>query len=685
MGSLEATLKKSQEYAARGCSLAEKSIATIEASLAEEREKAAETQKRLSRIRRGEDTNILERQQISQQQSEEMLSELKKKIQALKVDEKEFTIVVYGRTEVGKSTLMEVLTHGNGAGIGKGGQRTTRDRRDYYWQGMRVIDVPGIAAFDGEEDDKVAEEAANAADMILFLITDDGVQQEEAKHLAYLRKLGKPILGLINVKVGISDKPRPLDLRRIEKKMAKKERIESVCNQFRAFGSEFHQDWGDITFIPAHLKAAYLGQDTNAELWHLSNFAAVEQYIIDKVEKDGCFLRIKNFVDTVAYSLRNRLAELVENSGNNIAEGLLYRQKCNDLLAWKGKFVERVQKKYDTFYERLQKQIENGIEDFAEDNYENENVGEDWKEYLQEELNIDGECEKFLRDIAREWNRKKREVMDDFRQEVRFSGIKVDVGDISMDEVTDWKTIAQVGTGIVTLLGPVGWIGAGLAQLVVALLFDSKSERVEKQKAKLVENLQEAMGDVIPQIANKVVNILNEKIFDEGVNGLADALNTRDDLLMALADAEESQSFAVADQLEKVNILIWQEACKYLEIRKISLYDMAEIPGHIFAFGSKELSSEVQKKLSALLDAKIQYDAITKEEYEGFAFLDEFYGDEVSRSAISYGAENSSDKNILGVCYFNGSEESLKEFQRSERYQLFRQLYPMPLYAYENL
>lgn len=681
MGSLEATLKKSQEYAARGCSLAEKSIATIEASLAEEREKAAETQKRLSRIRRGEDTNILERQQISQQQSEEMLSELKKKIQALKVDEKEFTIVVYGRTMVGKSTLMEVLTHGNGASIGKGGQRTTRDRRDYYWQGMRVIDVPGIAAFDGEEDDKVAEEAANAADMILFLISDDGVQQEEAKHLAYLRKLGKPILGLINVKVGISDKPRPLDLRRIEKRMAEKERIESVCNQFRAFGGEFHQDWGDITFIPAHLKAAYLGQDTNAELWHLSNFAAVEQYIIDKVEKDGCFLRIKNFVDTVAYSLRNRLAELVENSGNNIAEGLLYRQKCNDLLAWKGKFVERVQKKYDTFYERLQKQIENGIEDFAEDNYENENAGEDWKEYLQEDLNIDGECEKFLRDIAREWNRKKREVMDDFRQEVRFSGIKVDVGDISMDEVTDWKTIAQVGTGIVTLLGPVGWIGAGLAQLVVALLFDSKSERVEKQKAKLVENLQEAMGDVIPQIANKVVNILNEKIFDEGVNGLADALNTRDDLLMALADAEEVQSQTVANQLKEVNLLLWQDACKYLEEEELPLYAMARIPGHIDAYGPEDLSSEEQSSLSMLLDARVQYHVITENEYKDGKFFDKAYGDVVSRAVILYGTKKGSAENDLLACSFEGSEEQMKEFQQSERYQLYCQLLPVPLYV----
>ena len=51
---------------------------------------------------------------------------------------------------------------------------------------MKITDVPGIASFDGREDDRLALEAAKAADLILFLISDDGVQQEEAKNLAEL-------------------------------------------------------------------------------------------------------------------------------------------------------------------------------------------------------------------------------------------------------------------------------------------------------------------------------------------------------------------------------------------------------------------------------------------------------------------------------------------------------------------
>lgn len=61
---------------------------------------------------------------------------------ACKFDETStFNITVFGRTEAGKSTLMEILTEGDGKSIGFGGQRTTRDVRSYKWNAMKVVDV----------------------------------------------------------------------------------------------------------------------------------------------------------------------------------------------------------------------------------------------------------------------------------------------------------------------------------------------------------------------------------------------------------------------------------------------------------------------------------------------------------------------------------------------------------------
>ena len=57
-----------------------------------------------------------------------------------------FNITLFGRTMAGKSTLMEVLTHGDGKAIGNGAQRKTRDIRSYEWNGLRITDVPGRSA-----------------------------------------------------------------------------------------------------------------------------------------------------------------------------------------------------------------------------------------------------------------------------------------------------------------------------------------------------------------------------------------------------------------------------------------------------------------------------------------------------------------------------------------------------------
>ena len=110
-----------------------------------------------------------------------------------------FNITLFGRTKSGKSTLMEILTHGDGSHMGEGGQRTTRDVRGYDWKGMRVIDVPGIDAYGGQEDDEHAEEAATFADLILFMITERLICIIFGYYLCYFKWSRKfpRVLGLV--------------------------------------------------------------------------------------------------------------------------------------------------------------------------------------------------------------------------------------------------------------------------------------------------------------------------------------------------------------------------------------------------------------------------------------------------------------------------------------------------------
>ena len=111
-------------------------------------------------------TQLIEIQNLFNLISTELSNDLEKNKKNLS----DFSITLFGRTMAGKSTLMEVLTNGRGESIGLGSQRTTRDIRSYKWNNLKITDIPGIGAFEGEEDEKIAFEEAKSADLILFLI-----------------------------------------------------------------------------------------------------------------------------------------------------------------------------------------------------------------------------------------------------------------------------------------------------------------------------------------------------------------------------------------------------------------------------------------------------------------------------------------------------------------------------------
>ena len=130
----------------------------------------------------------------------------------------DFTIALFGRTKAGKSTIREALTRGDGGTIGKGAQRTTRDVREYRWQGLRLLDTPGIEAYQGEEDTAQANEVIDQSDMILFLASDESVQPGEFSAMAQLQQINKYFAVILNVKDNIE---KPQRLRRFIKKPEK--------------------------------------------------------------------------------------------------------------------------------------------------------------------------------------------------------------------------------------------------------------------------------------------------------------------------------------------------------------------------------------------------------------------------------------------------------------------------------
>lgn len=109
-------------------------------------------------------------------------------------------VAVVGRTRAGKSTLRFVLTGDGEGGIGRGAQATTRTVIDYAWRGLRLRDTPGVGARDRPEDTALAAEAAATADLVLWLVTSDGLQQATVEPLRHLLSRGVPLLAVVNHK-----------------------------------------------------------------------------------------------------------------------------------------------------------------------------------------------------------------------------------------------------------------------------------------------------------------------------------------------------------------------------------------------------------------------------------------------------------------------------------------------------
>lgn len=680
---IEAALQECQAYAQKGYDIASDTWTKIHQALLEEERKVKKVDKQQGKISRLADEELIKKKKQGLASFMEMDKELKQDLSYLQKQQKEFSVLVFGRTMVGKSTLMEIMTHGSGASIGNGSQRTTLDVRDYHWKGMKITDVPGIASFDGREDDRLALEAAKAADLILFLISDDGVQQEEAKNLAELRRLGKPVLGIINVKLGITEQVRSLDMKRLRNKMAERERIETICNQFRQFAGNFQQDWGDLTFVPVHLKAAYLGQGKNPELWEVSNFTEVEDYILSKVQQDGCFLRIKTFLDRVIIPLQGRMEMLYENSSSSLTEAFEYQRKCQELAEWEKIFVEESTKGLNNLHKRLQQKLANGIKEFAEDNYENGDAGKDWKEYLQEELKLEADCRSFLQERANKCSRKRRELMDSLRTELKFAGVNAEFDDISMDSITDTQLLGTIAGGALAIMFPV----AGIALTLINWLFgSSKAEKIREAQKELQEKLQEAMEKCgyVNKLTDGVLKIMDVEILGKGVDGLHDVLAQMDGMLIGLAKEEATGAEKLGVLLNQLNCQLWHEGERYVAAQEgknlvLSVDRIVRIPGEVtVAYDTVSSFEGYEAQMTKLLGEKVELQILDN--------AGKFYGEMVKKTEELIGAFRIEQVGAFAkvfneneVTVIQPTERKLVEIKVNDRYRLAYQYMGMPM------
>jgi tRNA U34 5-carboxymethylaminomethyl modifying GTPase MnmE/TrmE len=418
----------------------------------------------------------------------------------------DFTIVLFGRTQAGKSTLMEILTNGNGDSIGRGAQRTTRDVRSYYWNGMEIIDVPGVCAADGGDDEGVALAAVKKADLVLFLIADDSPQPDEAVFLNLIRMQGKPVLGIMNVKCslrkGWEDDP-DYALGRIAERM--------TCERPKEYERQFNEflqrtiPGTNVYFLPVHLKAQFESMRMRTDdpvlagrLSEVSGFEKLERNIINTIKHHGCEYRLKCYLDTVIKPLQECAAELFDQSRTSGEYGRILLQKKRDLYAWKEKeYIGICNAMIDDCVNAETERIKNAIPNFVEQFYDDSKLVAEWKKTVDEE-HIRNHADACLKEMLNLLQEKSNSLFDEFRFEVDLvPPVSIPPG----EKVTNWKKVWNWGgiatgaiAGIVAICwwNPAGWIalGIGVVTLIGEKIF---FEDVEKKRRRARNALQDKL------------------------------------------------------------------------------------------------------------------------------------------------------------------------------------------------
>ena len=365
-----------------------------------------------------------------------------------------FNITLFGRTMAGKSTLMEILTRGDGRSIGKGGQRTTRDAREYEWNGMKVLDIPGVAAMDGALDEETAYGAAHQADLILFLITDDAPQQIEAEHLARLRQIGVPILGICNVKRAVDDERHIRLFIRDQERVFDLKRLDGLISQFHEM-TDRHGAGQRVEFKSAHLLSRFLAGQPEHVHWQVeletaSRFPDIEDHICDEVSQNGRFHRQRSFLESASRASFNAWERMLEAGETTYKLHDRINDHARETRTWREQFKRNCNTKLQEAINDTIGLLRADIPAFAEENCENARIGRLWEEKIKS-AGIEGGIQDLQRELQQQVDEKIKTLIDEIGQELEllshdFESPHIQAGSIrNYRRYWDWGTLGMVG------------------------------------------------------------------------------------------------------------------------------------------------------------------------------------------------------------------------------------------------
>ena len=534
-----------------------------------------------------------------------------------------FSIALFGRTMTGKSTLSEILTQGDGQTIGKGKQRTTLNVNHYTWQNLDIVDMPGIAAFNGQEDEEKALNAAKNADLILFMLTDDGTQNSEADDLKKLVQTGKPIIFLINLKHAVSGNLK-YDKYKIQS-CFNEANLGGIRTQFLEYGKQYGQNWESFPFVYVHLLSAFKAQHESDQeradaLYKLSHLDDLISIIREQVIDKGRFYKIKTFADAVA-KIVCPAEDLFFKMGTETRKKLKETDEKKDSFCYLKSDLNKNGKQYiQNHVKQIRTSILQGIPDFVDANYQNSNWNEAWEEHLMR-LKIQSrtkhelscfiqQCQKWLANTS-------LQIKDNQSFSCDLSGSKY----LELSKIYNWGILGGIlsgGTQIASFVWPqikpfypllmsVGsWLGHKDYKTKVKEAKQKLKQCLVHHANKICEQLESTMNHVIMLLSLKLENHIHDLSFKHDV--LSECIHTH------IQSAQEIHKL-----YKKLNMKMLKDGCEDLKLETNLIKIAGRIPGNICALWCREngaLSENDRKQLESRLSEQIMIFPVPSENTE---------------------------------------------------------------------
>ena len=483
-----------------------------------------------------------------------------------------YTVSFMGRTKAGKSTLHSVLLGGiNNEFIGGGSERTTRYNYVYDWNGIRIIDTPGIGAPGGEDDVEIAEDVADESDLICYVVTTDSIQETEFNFLAKMKNRNKPVMILLNKKDNFlrSSKKKeaflenPLDWYYREGE----DSIQGHLNRIHTYVSKNHE-FTNYRVVPVHLlaaKTALLEEDPVArqKLMEGSRIQEFLSTLSDIIKSSGIIMRSQTIYNASIYHMETN-EDSVREQINALNAFIRVLDKNRSTVLMKMKKVAKERKDelieaVDTAYESF---ITEDVQRFVNLHYaeSKSDINDAWKQFLSEgklKENIETEYERI-------WNVYSSQVEDILLEVEEDMAFSVEFGELAAVDtgiLFDFRSGTEIGGAVIGVgalvafaLGsnPVGWVllGVAVAAGLASYFMKSKAKLLGEKKSRLYQSIKDNMEEMREKNEQEVTSkfeTAHKKIIGKVDRYYGIIISGLEELRRTLTDTLSDQSELISD------------------------------------------------------------------------------------------------------------------------------------------